>query len=153
MFFEQAEVALLRSVADAGEEEGEVVFQSLVDIFFYERFEAGCLGEHFYEVCLCDDQEGAGLNRLQVKEAGAARPEAFYGGDALVLEEELEGDVFSVVVEPEAQAALVDIVGLSGDLVFAGTCISVKESLKAPQLGSKWGLLSMSIRPKGIIAF
>ena len=94
------------------------MFESQVDMFFDDLFKAGCFREHFLEICLCDDQEGAGLDRLEVKETGASRAKTLHGGNALVLEEELEGDLFSVVVEPEAQAALLDIIGLSGDLSF-----------------------------------
>ena len=94
------------------------MFESQVDMFFDDLFKAGCFREHFLEICLCDDQEGAGLDRLQVKEAGTSRAKTFHGGDALALEEELKGDLPPVVIEPKAQAALLDIIGLSGDLSF-----------------------------------
>ena len=94
------------------------MFEPLVDMLFDGLFEAGCFREHFLEICLCDDQEGAGLDRLQVKEAGASRAKTFHGGNALALEEELKGDLPPVVIEPEAQTALMDIIGLSGDLSF-----------------------------------
>ena len=94
------------------------MFESLVDMLFDGLFEAGCFCEHFLKICLCDDQEGAGLDRLQVKEAGTSRAKTFHGRDALALEEELKGELPPVVIEPKAQAALLDIIGLSGDLSF-----------------------------------
>ena len=94
------------------------MFEPLVDMLFDGLFEAGRFCEHFLEICLCDDQEGAGLDRLQVKEAGTSRAKTFHGRDALALEEDLKGDLPPVVIEPKAQAALLDIIGLSGDLSF-----------------------------------
>jgi len=87
-------------------------------MLFDGLFEAGRFCKHFLKIRLCDDQEGAGLDRLQVKEAGTSRAKTFHGGDALALEEELKGDLPPVVIEPKAQAALLDIIGLSGDLSF-----------------------------------
>jgi len=84
---------------------GGIVFEALVDAVLDEGFETGRFGHQAVEILLCDNQQLAGFEAFDAEEARFAVAETFDGGNSLTFEEELEGDVLAVVVEPKPEAA------------------------------------------------
>jgi len=57
----------------------------------------------------------AGFDRLDRVQTGNVFMEALDGGNALLFEEKLEGDLFPFVIEPSPHAALFDEISFFGD--------------------------------------
>jgi len=117
-FLQQIGVSFFGTILDAGKKKIHIVRNALVQDLDQHIFLARQLFHQLLKILFTQDQQRTRLKGFYAEQAGLTRAEAFHGGDAFTFEKELKADVFSVIVEPHADAALTDEICLAGYLPF-----------------------------------
>jgi len=117
-FLQQIGVSFFGTVLDAGKKEFHVMRNALMQDFDQHIFLSGQLFHQLLKILFTKDQQRTGFQGFYGEPAGFAGTETFHGGDAFTFEKELKADVFSMIVEPHADAAFPDEICLPGYLPF-----------------------------------
>lgn len=118
MSFKQIVVSFFGRVFDARQKELGIIDKPPEKILVIAVFQVGMAGMEFLKSFSADRYNHRGFDAFDGEQTLLPAYKTFDGGDGLVLEEELNGDVFPVFIEPLTQAAFFDEMDFVGN--FSG---------------------------------